>query len=361
MLTPLAPTILGFGVVGVVSNVLMLLSLFKEHRHHQLPSPAYCLAGFASADLFKLAGWWWEPIIWFGVYSGTAWLGAYALSLHQELCGISTRDKEAGLVQNSAAFFRTRWSGARCSRVLIRWTLCWLVPIAVVGATILAQSGEQGGHLRAYSRNGTVVVFHELACFYHHTWLPTTLRNYTGNVTYWLARNSGTYYEEYAPCSVEVLLVDLWTWLAAAVVLACFVVIQLHLTAQGRRVKANLDEATAARLQQKLRVWPYFALYLAAFFVCPLPMSILRLLAPISLYQSEDRASWWEAFYCLSASHSTVNLVVYGGTQVWFSRGLRCRRAVASFVRVVSRVPRVEGDHLQELSGEPSHILHLGT
>ena len=313
------------GVIGVVSNLLMLLSIFKEHRHHQLPPPAYRLAGFASADLCKLLGGLiWGPLSWFGVYSGTAWLGAYALSLRQELCGTSTRDKEAGLVQSSAAFFRTRGSGARCSRVLIRWTVCWLMPIAVVGATILS---KQSVDHRAYSQNGTVVVLYEHACFYHQTWLP--INNNTGKVS---SYSSYSYaYEgyvsagsvDYYNCSVEVLLVDLWAWLVAAVMLACFVVIQLHLTAQGRRARAALDEAMAARLQQKLRLWPHFALYLAAFFVCPLPMSILRLLQP-----SEDRTSWWESLYCLSFSHSTVNLAVYGGTQVWFSRGLRCRRAV---------------------------------
>ena len=333
--------------VGVVSNVLMLLLIFKEHRHHQLPSPAYCLAGFASADLCKLFGMLIRPLMqltlplarlelyfhdhpsltardpshwlyYIGVYSGTAWLGAYSLSLYQVLCGTYTLDKDAGLMQNSAAnaFSRTRWlpwSVARCSRVLVRWAVCWLIPIVVVGVTILVRSVEQGVEHRTHSWNGTVVVLYEKACFYNGTRLY---------------RNSKV---SYYPCSVEVLLMDLCNWLVAAVMLACFVVIQLHLTAEGRRVKASLDDASAARLQQKLRVWPHFALYLAAFFVCPFPISIFGQMSP-----SEERASHLPLLI-LSASHSTVNLLVYGGTQVWLRRGLsRCRRVARERPRAQS-------------------------
>ena len=301
--------------VSVVANVLMLLVILKEHLRHQLPSPAYCLAGFAFADLCRLVAllctstqaglgsmYW---LYYFGAWSSTAWLGAYVMSLYEKLVrSTSTWSTEAVLVQKPAAdaLPRTRWlpwSDARRSRMLMRWTICWLLPIVVVGVTILVRTVEH-----RYSAS-SVHVYSGEYCFFNGT--ADTVAFFT--------------------CSVEVLLTDMWFWLIATMMLACFVVIQLNLVAESRRVKASLDGAQAARLQWKLRLWPHFALYLAAFFICPFPLAV----ATAASNNLEETTFFMVVI--LSELHGTVNLIVYGGTQVWFSRGLDCQRARAAHRR----------------------------
>ena len=298
--------------LSATADVLMLLAILKEHLRHQLPSPACCLAGFAFADLCRivamlttatqtgLGSMYW--LYYFGAWSSSSWLGAYAMSLYEELVrSTSTWRTEAVLVQKPAAdaLARTRWlpwSDARRSRMLMRWTICWLLPIVVVGVTILVRTVEH-----RYSAS-SVHVYSGEYCFFNGT--ADTVAFFT--------------------CSVEVLLTDMWFWLIATMMLACFVVIQLNLVAESRRV--SLDGAQVARLQWKLRLWPHFALYLAAFFICPFPLAVATV-------ASVKEGTTFMVLVMLSESHGTVNLIVYGGTQVWFSRGLDCQRARAAHRR----------------------------
>ena len=330
--------------VGVLGNVLMFLVVLKGHLYQRLPSPAYCLAGFAIADLCKLAGalyvemrrlaldlhispWVGGASYWlyyFGVWSGVAWLGAYTLSLHRVLCSESNWALDVVLVHKPGAgnlsWTRWRpWSDASRSQVLMRWTVCWLLPILVVGVTILVRTVEQE-HLTASS----VQVYPGEYCPFHH--------------------NASTV--AFFPCSIEVLLTDVWVWLVAAFMLVCFVKIQLHLAAKNRNLRGSVDKDAADKIQHKLRLWPHFALYIAAFFICPFPRTVYAYFSNKAV--SKSAQDFGLLTLVMSNVHGAINLIVYGGTQMWFDFSLRWRHGQRKSRS--QSVWHVDGSHECELA-----------